>query len=98
MKSGSFSKKLSAVNQDGALGRKSKRRSRKQRKVLKKKVQTSQDPQTRKEESQDHPIRKERSAMTWDEIAEWRRTWKPNPTKPGRWETIEHYEHLVRNY
>ncbi|XP_023343700.1 uncharacterized protein LOC111713132 [Eurytemora carolleeae] len=84
VKSGSFSKKLSAVNQDGALGRKSKRRSRKQRKVLKKKVQISQDRQTRKEESQDHPIRKERSAMTWDEIAEWRRTWKPNPTKPGR--------------
>ena len=29
-------------------------------------------------------IRKERAAMTWDEISEWRRTWKPSPTKPAR--------------
>ena len=95
MKLNNLSKKASSVNKDGKRRRKSKRQPKKQRNSLNKKVEISQDQNKR---SQDRSIRKERSAMTWDEIAEWRRTWKPNPTKPGRWETIEHYEHLVRNY
>ena len=86
MKLNNFSKKASSVNKDGKRRRKSKRQPKKQRNSLNKKVEISQDQNKR---SQDRSIRKERSAMTWDEIAEWRRTWKPNPTKPGRWVTIE---------